>query len=178
MPLMGSTIFAVEFECFKTYMIACKVFTPFIFIHIFTTGLHILWCYLFIELMDLKITGACYAILITEVLNCVLLAIYMLVSSEKQHLSGFTFKFILIKKFKLFRSYMKSSFSIVIHVYADFFVFFLLTFLAMGLTSEKLSAQIAFSNTSAVYFRMPISLSLALLTYIGSEMGMLRVKNA
>lgn len=68
MPLMLSSIFAVEFECFKTYMIACQVFTPFIAIHLTTTALHILWCYIFIEKYDLGLTGASYAIIITEVL--------------------------------------------------------------------------------------------------------------
>lgn len=84
----------------------------------------------------------------------------------------------MFRKYKLLKAYLKSSLSIVVHVYADFFVFFLLTFLAMALTKVELSAQIAFSNTSAVYFRIPISLSLALLTFVGGEMGMLRVKNA
>lgn len=102
----------------------------------------------------------------------------LIAKKDREHFSGFTFKPLIVKKMKLLKAYIKSSFSIVIHVYADFFVFFLLTFLAMALSSVELSSQIAFSNTSAVYFRMPISLSLALLTYIGSEMGMLRVKNA
>lgn len=82
MPLMVSSIFAVEFECFKTYMIACLVFTPFIIIHLSTTLLHVLWCYLLIEREELKIEGACYAIIITEVLNCVLLALYMIIKKS------------------------------------------------------------------------------------------------
>jgi MATE family multidrug resistance protein len=64
-------------------------------------------------------------------------------------------------------SYTKSSWSIVIHVYVDFFAFFLMNFMATQLGTVALNVQLAFSNTSGFYFRMPISLSLGLMTYVG-----------
>lgn len=46
--LMASTIFAIQFECFKSYLTAHEIFTLFIYIHISTTALHYFWCWLFI----------------------------------------------------------------------------------------------------------------------------------
>lgn len=137
---MVSNIFALEFECFKSYMIACKVFTPFIAIHFITTSLLILWCYLLIDIAHLGITGAGIGIIITEVLNCILLCLYLCFSKDNEHFNGFTFNFLIVKKFRLFKSYLKSSYPMIVHIYADFFVFFLLTFLAMGLGSVNLNA--------------------------------------
>lgn len=65
--LMLSSFFAIEFEAFKSYLIANEIFTPFIFIHFTTTGLHIFWCWLFIVHLDLGIKGAGIAIIISEV---------------------------------------------------------------------------------------------------------------
>jgi MATE family multidrug resistance protein len=46
--MLLSSIFAIELECFKSYLIAHEIFTPFIVIHFSTTGLHVLWCWLLI----------------------------------------------------------------------------------------------------------------------------------
>lgn len=65
---MVSTFFAIQFEAFKSYLIANEIFTPFIFIHFSTTGLHIFWCWLFIVHYDWGIQGAGLAIIISEVI--------------------------------------------------------------------------------------------------------------
>jgi MATE family multidrug resistance protein len=91
---------------------------------------------------------------------------------------GVQVAFPLIKQAKLLLSYVKSSLAIVIHVYADFLAFFMLTIISMQLGTTLFNAQIAFSNTSAFYFRLPISLSIGLMTYVGSEMGKRRYKVA
>jgi MATE family multidrug resistance protein len=64
-----------------------------------------------------------------------------------------------------------SSIAIVSHIYIDFVSFFFLTFVGMQLGPDLFKAQVAFSNTSSIYFRIPISLSLGLLTYVGASMG-------
>ena len=65
--LMVSSFLAVQLECFKAYMLAYEITTPFIFIHIGTTVLHIFWCKLFIVTLSMGIKGAGIAIIITEV---------------------------------------------------------------------------------------------------------------
>ena len=65
--MMASSIFAIQLECFKSYLIAYEIFTPFIFIHFSTTGLHFLWCWLFMSHWNYGIDGAGFAIMLTEV---------------------------------------------------------------------------------------------------------------
>lgn len=61
----------MEFECFKTFMVAHKVVYPFTFIHIITTCLHYGSTYLLVVTFDLGIKGAGLAILSTEIFNLV-----------------------------------------------------------------------------------------------------------
>ena len=63
-------------------MLACKRFTPFIIIHLTTTSLLVLWCYVFIIHLDMYLWGAGIGIIITEFLNCMLLSIYLKFSKD------------------------------------------------------------------------------------------------
>ncbi|KAM3137911.1 hypothetical protein pb186bvf_009992 [Paramecium bursaria] len=173
-PLIISQIFAIEFECFKTYMLACKRFTPFIVIHLTTTSLLVLWCYVFIIHLDMYLWGAGLGIIITEFLNCMLLAIYLKFSNDSNQFSGFVWHPLFVKEWQLFKAYLKSS----IHIYADFFVFQLLTFLTVWLDENSFGAQIAFSNMCDLLYNIPMSISLALMTFIGDQMAQKQVKEA
>ena len=69
------------------------------------------------------------------------------------------------------KSFLRTSFAIISHVYLDYFVFFCLNFIAIQFDTKQLNAQLGLSNTSNFYYKFPISLSLALMTYVGNEMG-------
>ncbi|CAD8183873.1 unnamed protein product [Paramecium octaurelia] len=180
--LLPSTLFAILYECMKSYMIANKIFAVFMFIQLGTAALHTLWCYLFIDYLDIGggIAGAGLAIICTEVLNCVFCLIAICATKyKKQVFSGYKFKFSMKKtEKKLFQSFLRESIPIIGHIYADFFVFFLLNFISVGFGSDELNAQLALSNTSNFYYKFPISLSLALMTYVGNEMGAKNIKKA
>ncbi|CAK94292.1 unnamed protein product (macronuclear) [Paramecium tetraurelia] len=182
--LLPSTLFAILYECMKSYMIANKIqiFAVFMFIQLGTAALHTLWCYLFIDYWDIGggIAGAGLAIICTEVLNCVFCLIAICATKyKKQVFSDYKFKFTMRKKEKkLFSSFLRGSIPIIGHIYADFFVFFLLNFIAVGFGSDQLNAQLALSNTSNFYYKFPISLSLALMTFVGNEMGAKNIKRA
>ena len=70
-------------------MLACKRFTPFIVIHTITTSMLILWCYVFIIYENLYLWGAGLGLILTELLNCILLAIYLYFSKDSEFFSGF-----------------------------------------------------------------------------------------
>jgi MATE family multidrug resistance protein len=68
MPLlMVSFLFSIELECFKAYMLAHEVTTPFTLIHFTTTGFHVFWCWLLIDKHNLGVFGAGLSLIITEV---------------------------------------------------------------------------------------------------------------
>jgi MATE family multidrug resistance protein len=91
---------------------------------------------------------------------------------------NYSFNLSLSKHKKIFFSFTRTSFPIIAHIYADYFVFFLLNFIAVSFDANQLNAQLALSNTSNVYYKFPISLSLALMTFIGNEMGSKNIKRA
>lgn len=53
-----------------------------------------------------------------------------------------------------------------------------MSFIAISLGTDQMNVQLALSNTSAIYFKFPMSLSIALMTYIGNEMGKGDIKGA
>jgi len=75
-------------------------------------------------------------------------------------------------------SYIKTSAPIVLHLYSEFFVFFLLSFVAMSLGTDPMNANLGVQNSVGLLFRFPISLSLALVSYVGTEMGCGNIKKA
>lgn len=76
------------------------------------------------------------------------------------------------KRFKkLGLSYLTTSAPIVLHLYSEFFVFFLLSFISLSLGTAQMNAHMGVQNTCGIIFRLAISLSLALMSYVGSEMG-------
>jgi Na+-driven multidrug efflux pump len=76
------------------------------------------------------VSGAGYAIAISEMSNCILLYVLVSFTSFKEKFTEFSFKPALNTFKKMLPSYSKSSWSIVIHVYVDFFAFFLMNFVA------------------------------------------------
>ncbi|CAD8104675.1 unnamed protein product [Paramecium sonneborni] len=179
--LLPSTLFAILYECIKSFMISNKIFAVFMYIQLFTAIIHLFWCELFINYLDIGggIPGAGLAIICTEVLNFIL-CIFLIICTRyrRQVFSNYRFKFSFKRQKNIFKSFLKESFPIIAHIYADFFVFFLLTFIAVGFGSDELNAQMALSNTSTFYYRFPMSLSLALMTFVGNEMGARNLQRA
>ncbi|CAD8090331.1 unnamed protein product [Paramecium primaurelia] len=179
--LLPSTLFAILYECIKSFLISNKIFAVFMYIQLFTAMIHILWCELFIEYLNIGggVPGAGLAIICTEALNLILCILVIICTKyRKKVFSNYRFKFSLKRQKNIFKSFLKESFPIIAHIYADFFVFFLLSFIAVGFGSDELYAQMALSNTSTFYYRFPMSLSLALMTFVGNEMGSQNLKRA
>jgi MATE family multidrug resistance protein len=113
------------------------------FIQLGTALLHTGWCYLFIDYMDLGggIPGAGLAIICTEVLNCVFcLLVVSCTKYRRTVFENYKFRFAFKKQKKLFLSFLRESIPIIGHIYADYFVFFLLNFIAVGFGADELNA--------------------------------------
>lgn len=62
-----------------------------------------------------------------------------------------------VKKFvSLGKSYLRSSAAVVLHLYSEFFVFFCLSFIAISLGTDEMSAHLGVQNTVGIIFsRLP-----------------------
>lgn len=72
------------------------------------------------------------------------------------------------------------------HILSEFFVFFLLSFAALSLGTAEINAHLGIQTVSGICFSnnlffklgIPISLSIALMSFVGTEMGRGCVKTA
>ena len=152
--LMASTLFAIEFEALKAFLLAHKITSPFMVIQLFTTCLHYFWCYLLVEKYSFGIHGAGAAIIITEVLNIILLSIWVSFTNLRIYFKKVSLKIIWKQDKDLIKSYIKSSFAIVIHIYLEFVVFFFMNFVCLNFGNKSMNAQMALSNTSGIFYSM------------------------
>lgn len=113
------------------------------YIQLVTTALHVLWCELFITYLDVGggIPGSGIAIILTEFLNCfALVAVIYFSKYRDQIFENYSFNFSLSKHRKIFASFTRTSLPIIAHIYADYFVFFLLNFIAVSFDANQLNA--------------------------------------
>ncbi|CAD8133992.1 unnamed protein product [Paramecium pentaurelia] len=177
--LIPAIILALEFESAKCFMVAHKITYPFTIIHFCTLGIHWFLCWLFIVQFQWGIPGAGVVIILTEVLNIVGLVLFVQFTNLKREVFQGTKLLIDIPRFKkLGFQYIKTSIPIVLHIFSEFFVFFLMSFFALSLGVSEMIAHIGLQNISGIYFRIPISLSIALMSFVGSEMGKGNIKIA
>ncbi|KAM3133853.1 hypothetical protein pb186bvf_013968 [Paramecium bursaria] len=80
--------------------------------------------------------------------------------------------------YQLYLGFIKQTIPQVTHVLINDVGFLTLTIIAMRLGTDEFNAQLAFNNISTMYFRIPCSLALTLMSCISKELGASNIKNA
>lgn len=75
--MIPSLFFATQFNISVRYLQSQACFSPGMYITLFTAILHPLWCYLLIIVASLDIRGAAYAMGVTQLLNFVIITVYI-----------------------------------------------------------------------------------------------------
>lgn len=122
------------------------------FIQLATAALHVFWCWLFVDVLDIGggIPGAGLAIICTEVLNCFFCVIIIVFSEYKNIVfENYKFSFSWKRHKKVFLSFLRNSLPIIAHIYADYFVFFLLNFIAVSFGSGIFGGYPSLAQRSA-----------------------------
>ncbi|CAD8081214.1 unnamed protein product [Paramecium primaurelia] len=176
-PLSMTSLALLIFESLKSYMISCEVFRPFMLIHLITLALHAFWCWLLVS--SYGTIGVCIATIISELTNILLLLLYVKQEEDLQiKFKSFQFKLLLLSHFHIYKEYIKNTVSIIVHIYLNTGIFIILSFTAISLGIDATNAQLALSNTSSLYFRLPLCLSIALMTYVGNQISQGNILNA
>lgn len=84
----------------------------------------------------------------------------------------------MLSHFHIYKEYIKNTISIIVHIYLNTGIFIILSFTAISLGIDATNAQLALSNTSSLYFRLPLCLSIALMTYVGNQISQGNILNA
>ncbi|CAD8116940.1 unnamed protein product [Paramecium sonneborni] len=176
-PLSLTSLTLLIFESLKSYLISCEVFRPFMIIHLVTLAFHTFWCWLLVS--NFGTYGVCIATIISESTNILFLLIYVRQQEDLQiKFKSFQFKLLLQSHFHIYQEYLKNTISIIVHIYLNTGIFIILSFTAISLGIDATNAQLALSNTSSLYFRLPFCLSIALMTYVGNQISQGNIINA
>ncbi|KAM3129803.1 hypothetical protein pb186bvf_018097 [Paramecium bursaria] len=170
---------ALQFEGLKTYTIANQINYPFPIVHTLSTGAHFGFCYLFIVYLNQGVQGAGIAIILTESLNIILFILIILITDLKRsifHKISLTWSY--KRHWRLTKDYIFTSILFVCHIFIDFLAFFALSFFALYLGTSDMNAYQFITNTQSLIFKFAISLSIALQTFVGTEMGNGNIKQA
>ncbi|CAD8148185.1 unnamed protein product [Paramecium octaurelia] len=177
--LIPAFILAFQFESVKCFMVAHKVTYPFTIIHFCTLLTHWLFCWIFIVYFQWGVPGAGAVIILTEIFNIIGLVLFVENTDLKKEIFDGTKILPDLDRFKKFGlQYIKTSVPIVLHIFSELFVFFTLSFIALSLGISEMNAHMGLQNMCGIYFRIPICLSIALMTFVGTEMGRANIKLA
>ncbi|CAD8099445.1 unnamed protein product [Paramecium sonneborni] len=170
--LIPAIILAIIFESIKIFMASYKITYPFAIIHFITLLLHWLFSWLFIMKFEWGIPGAGFAIILTEIFNMIGIILFIQFTEYKKKIfQGIKILPDIPRIKKLGLQYCKTSMPILVHIYCAYFIFVLLTFVALSLNTPSVNAHLALQTVSGTFFRLPISLSIAIMSYVGTEMG-------
>lgn len=75
--MIPSLFFAIQFNTGVRYLQSQAIFTPGMYITLFTVCLHPIWCYFLITVLEMDVIGAAYAMACTQILNFLIMSVYI-----------------------------------------------------------------------------------------------------
>jgi len=163
----GAPGYAV-FEAGKRFTQAQGLFNASLFVLLVATPANILLNWLFVWHLNMGLTGAALAVVVSNNLLPVLLLVYVCVinPSSLECWGGFT-----KLAFKHWGPMVKLSLPGIIMVEAEWLAFDILTFSASYISTAHLAAQSVVMTICVVMFHIPFSVSVAVSTRLGNLIG-------
>ncbi|CAD8093391.1 unnamed protein product [Paramecium primaurelia] len=178
-PLFIAAFLLLQIECLKQYLVGCRIFEPFPYIYASTLVFHLFACSFLFIICNLGFMGLCLAIILSELFTLLMLIRYIYKNPEVYNLiASFEFSCQIFQYRETYIMFIKESIPLILHIYADFIVFYILSFVAFSLGVNQANAQLAFANTSSIYFKFPISLSVTLMSYVGNSLSQNKIELA
>ena len=167
--MIPSLFFAMQYNCSVRYLQAMQVFLPGMIITCFTASLHSLWCYIFIYWMEYGLIGAGFAIGVTQLLNFVLVTLYIHYYDKCPESSSYFPKESF--DFQLIMEYLKLAVPSTVMFAADWLGFEVLTFMSSYLGNISLAANVVLFNFISLIFMIPLGISFAVTSLVGNSIG-------
>ncbi len=174
--MIPSLIFGMLYNIYLRYLQAQDIFLPGMIITLITAALHPFWCWILIIVIDLGLTGAGLALGLTQLINYVLILIYINYTQPNKHevsfFSSSTFNLFFILEFSKYALPSALLFA------ADWIGFDILTIMASYLSEIDLAANICLFNFMTLIFMIPMGISFACTTFVGNCIGRNNVTHA
>ena len=177
--LLFSVMFGGIFDATKCYLHAQNIFNLQLYVGLVVSALHILWCIIFIRILDLKLLGAGIAKVISDLLQLLLLLI--LIKYRKAFAN--TWWPWSRQSFKGWIKFLKVTIPVGSIVYLEWFAFEFYAIQAANLSNqmkddELLAAHISLTNSCNFYSMISLGLSIAVTTYVGNAIGQNNLEKA
>jgi len=172
--LIPSLFMGIHFEMAKKFLNAQQIVTPTTIIVLFTTILHILFCYLFIT-QTKNYIGAAYVKFITQFLNLALIWLYIYLSACcKEVLPKIQINLL----FTEWKQILELAIPSALLMCFDFWVYEIMN-LMLGLTSKlDLATNVGLSQISFILYMIPCGFGNAASTFVGNYIGKGDIKNS
>lgn len=166
--LIFSTPGYAVFEASKRFVQAQGIFNASLFVLILSTPLNIIFNYILVFVLDLDLTGAALATVLSNTLLPVFLwtIVYFRYPNSLDCWAGFT-----RAAFTNWGPMVKLAIPGIIMVEAEWLAFDILTFSSSYLTTAHLAAQSVVMTIGVVMFHIPFSVSVAVSTRLGNLIG-------
>ena len=129
--------------------------------------LHVLWCYIFITLCGLEVTGAGIALSITYFLNLFLLMLYVTLSK----CTGEAWICINGEAFQGLGEFMRYGIPSALELFFEWAAFELISLLIGFIGVNELAASVITFNIVAVFYMPNLALGFVTTTLVGNSLG-------
>jgi MATE family multidrug resistance protein len=174
--MIPSLFFALQYNTSLRYLQAMNIFLPGMFVTFSTAILHPLWCYIFIDNLGMDVGGAGIAMGITQILNYIIITIYIHIRNPTPE-SYFFFNKDCFDG-KLIWDYLRKGVPAAILFAADWLGFEVLTLMSSYISPAALAANVCLFNFITLIFMIPMGLSFASTTLVGNSIGERNVNKA
>ena len=170
-----SVFLNLHFQTSLRYLNSMNNFLPGMVITLATAVFHPLWCYLLVNTFDFGIIGAGLSIGFTQLLNLILVSLYIHIKNPCPESYFYISEYTL--KLKPIFNYLRKAIPAAIMYSADWIGFEILTFMASFLGPVPLAANVCLFNFITIIFMLQIGLAMATTTLVGNSVGAENHKN-
>jgi MATE family multidrug resistance protein len=167
--MIPALFFGLHYNTNLRYIQSMNIFLPGMIVTLFTAVFHSLWCYLFIIFFQFGLTGAGYAMGITQLLNWFLISVYIHYYNPCP--DSYFYPNEDTWNIERFKDYLKYAIPAAILFAADWLGFDFLTIMASYMGPVDLAANVCLFNFITLIFMIPMGLSFAATTLVGNSIG-------
>lgn len=160
--------FFLCFDFYRRFLQAQEYFWPGLVVNGLTTMLHLLWCYLFIIVLDLKEIGAGYATSLTYFLNfLIMISLIRILKLDEKTCIECNFKNFWKDILKFLKYALPSAGMLML----DQVNFEITQIEASHLGIQKQAAHVAVANTATCLYMIPLGLGISMSSIVGNFVG-------
>lgn len=165
--LLFFVLFDVQYSLNTRYLNVIGKFKINLLVLVITTPLHVLWCFLLIQVAQLGIEGAAVALILSQFLNAMIGSLYIVVFKPIPE-SVFCYS---KKSFTGLWSYFKFALPSMFLLCAEWWAFEIQAVIAYFVSELDYTAQVILINMESIIFSITIGFASSMVTLVGQSIS-------